>query len=77
MRVLTNSAGIHPELASEKVEKFGGDQSSSNRISILRKKCLLQKIEGAPLPPDPKFRSALGLAPRAVPPALANEYCLG
>ena len=56
-----------------KVKKFGGDQSSNNRMSILSKKCLLQKIEGAPrgLWP-PRVPSALGLAPRAVQPALAR-----
>ena len=79
MRVLTNSAGIHPELASEKadVQKIWGDQSSNNRISILREKGLLQKSRGPLCPLTPRVPSALGLAPRAVPPALANEYCLG
>ena len=75
MRVLTNSAGIHPGLASEKAEgqKIWGYQSSNNRMSILSKKCLLQKIEGAPRGPWPtRVPSALGLAPRAVQPALAR-----
>ena len=58
LRILTNSAGIHPELSSEKAEgqKIWRDQSSFNRIYILRENGLFQKSRGLLYPLTPGFR---------------------